>query len=247
VVAVSLVLLALAAFLVPWIGLLIAFNPTSATAFHVHLTTLGLGAASAAAAAVAALGFLAGALWAAPAALVCGTLTGASTVGILVTTEAAWARVAAGGFVCAGVALAAGLHSVGAAERAERVRGRLLAAALLAVALAVVAGTVLLLVDQPRSFTANHVRLAWVWLDVAELLSLANAGLALRRNDPSRALVAGCVGAALLSMDAWVNVTIVPGGAPLAWAIVFALVGELPSAFLCAWAARAGARALRRA
>jgi hypothetical protein len=46
-------------------------------------------------------------------------------------------------------------------------------------------------------------------------------------------------------MDAWVNVTVVPGGAPLAWALAFALVAEIPSVALCAWAALAGVGRLR--
>ena len=60
--------------------------------------------------------------------------------------------------------------------------------------------------------------------------------VALLRNSPAVTVLASIAGT-LLVCDAWFDVVTAQPGSDLAWALVFALLAELPLAALCFWIA----------
>jgi hypothetical protein len=84
----------------------------------------------------------------------------------------------------------------------------------------------------PASATDSHWALAWVGLDSCEALTLFATGLFLLRSDNRCALTATAA-AALLLIDAWIDVTSATAGSELAVAIVMALGAEIPTAVAC--------------
>jgi len=94
----------------------------------------------------------------------------------------------------------------------------------------------------PRHYVANHWDLAWVGVDVAEVvLLLASAWAAWRRLAILIPLVVAS--ATLLLLDAWFDVT-TAGHGDLDTSVLVALLLELPSALLLLWIARRATRHL---
>ncbi len=120
-------------------------------------------------------------------------------------------------------------------ERLRRARGwLLLVLGLVAVALLPWIGY--LSATLPSEHVAHHWQVAWVGLDVAEASALVATFVALLRNSPAVTVLASIAGT-LLVCDAWFDVVTAQPGSDLAWALVFALLAELPLAALCFWLA----------
>jgi hypothetical protein len=88
----------------------------------------------------------------------------------------------------------------------------------------------------PTRYLANHWNVAWVGFDVMLLISLLTTGWAVARRRPwaSTALM---VSAAMLTCDAWFDVTTASGATSTLVSIGFAAGMELPAAGGLAWAA----------
>lgn len=247
----SRVLLGLAAVLGPWIVLLLIFNPVTGTVVHVRLAGVGLSSAAAATAAITAIGVLRGAPWMLPASAACLTLLafGAMTRLVLVHPDGASLIGVTVPVIVAvpGIILAATVIHRVPSSRTGRPSSWMIgiAIALIGVALALVVGAVLAAVQDSSPVPVDHIRTVWVLLDIAELVGLARTAHALQSGDARGTLLAGTASATLLLTDAWVNTVLVPGGHALISASVYDVIGELPSAFLSAWAALLGFRALR--
>jgi hypothetical protein len=96
----------------------------------------------------------------------------------------------------------------------------------------------------PRHYIANHWDLAWVGLDVAQVLMLLLAAWAAWRR---RALliIFSTSAATLLLLDAWFDVTTARGGA-FDESLVLALVFEVPFAIALLWVTRRTVQQLER-
>jgi hypothetical protein len=95
----------------------------------------------------------------------------------------------------------------------------------------------------PRRSVAHHYDAAWVGFDLILILVLARIGWLAARRDPHVVLTAAA-GATLLLVDAWFDVVTSAPGAQRTQAILFALVLELPGAFLCGLLAHRGLHAV---
>ncbi len=94
--------------------------------------------------------------------------------------------------------------------------------------------------ELPRHYVANHWDIAWVGLDVAQVLMLsASAWAAWRRN--TLLVIFATASAMLLMVDAWFDVTTARRG-DLAQGIVLAVLVEVPSAIILLWVAYRGLR-----
>jgi hypothetical protein len=111
---------------------------------------------------------------------------------------------------------------------------RWLTIALAIAALALVPSVVIVLVVGPGVQIATHLRLAWIGLDVFELLALAHTGSALHRRSVTVVVPATITGALLLC-DAWINI-IPSSAAAQSEGIALAFV-EVPMAALSFWVA----------
>ncbi|WP_326566465.1 hypothetical protein VSH64_31930 [Amycolatopsis rhabdoformis] len=85
----------------------------------------------------------------------------------------------------------------------------------------------------PDTYAAQHWRLAWLGLDVLELVGLLLTGWWLLRHDRRAPLVAAATAAVLL-VDAWFDVT--TAGPDVGESVAMALV-ELPLAAFCLFSA----------
>ncbi len=88
----------------------------------------------------------------------------------------------------------------------------------------------------PRHYVANHWDLAWVGLDIAQVIMLLLAAWAAWRGRALLILFATAAGTLLL-VDAWFDVTTTRNGG-LAQSVLFALLIEIPAAvalFLITW------------
>jgi hypothetical protein len=242
VLALALLLLAVAE--IGWIGALLVVQESRVDAVHVHLATTGMGIACSGAAAAAAVGALRRTGWAAPLAIACAAAAAFTAVAVLIAVPGASWPLAALGLAGALVAAAAGASILAGASHPAVRRGAAVALAAFAVLIAVEA--VLAVALRGDAVALHRVRAAVVLLDALQVLSLATAGLALRGGRMAAALCAGSAGAALFLTDLWLNVVLVPGGRPLHEALLFALVGEIPAAALCARAALLGVRGMSR-
>jgi hypothetical protein len=86
----------------------------------------------------------------------------------------------------------------------------------------------------PSRHVAHHWDAVWVGFDLFEAAALAGTVIALARCSPRVGLLAAIAGTALLS-DAWFDLATADPGRELGWALLEALVGELPLAALCFW------------
>jgi hypothetical protein len=106
-------------------------------------------------------------------------------------------------------------------------RPRLLSLLMVAAVLEM-AWTVFLGWSLPRHYVANHWRLAWVGLDVAEIVMLLATAWAAWRRRATLILFATITGT-LLVVDAWFDVTTARHG-DLLQSVVLAVVVEIPAA-----------------
>ena len=120
-------------------------------------------------------------------------------------------------------------------ERLRRAR-RWLLLVLGGVAVVLLPWTGYLSATLPSEHVAHHWRVAWAGLDLAEAAALVATFVALLRNSPAVTVLASIAGT-LLVCDAWFDVVTAQPGSDLAWALVFALLAELPLAALCFWIA----------
>lgn len=110
-------------------------------------------------------------------------------------------------------------------------RRRLFLVVVTIAALALIPWVVVLAAKLPKHYVAGHWRLAWVGFDMALLVSLAlTSYLAWRRRHA--VIVAAFIASALLTCDAWFDVTTSLGRVDVAVAIASALLLELPLAVL---------------
>lgn len=100
-------------------------------------------------------------------------------------------------------------------------------------ALAETAWTIYLGWRLPRHYVANHWDLAWIGLDVAQIIMLLLAAWAAWRGRALLILFASSAGT-LLVLDAWFDVTTARHG-DFTQSLVLALVVEVPSAIALFW------------
>jgi len=113
---------------------------------------------------------------------------------------------------------------------------------LIAGAVLEVAWTVYLGWRLPRHHVAYHWDVAWVGLDVAEILMLVGAAWAAWRRRAVLILFS-IASATLLLLDAWFDVT-TSGHQGFKGSLTLAIVVEVPSALALLWVARRAAHAL---
>ncbi len=94
----------------------------------------------------------------------------------------------------------------------------------------------------PRHYVAHHWDLAWVGLDVAEILLLLGSAWAAWRRRAILILFA-VASATLLLLDAWFDVT-TAGHGDFRVSVVVSLLVEVPSALALLWIARRATRRL---
>jgi hypothetical protein len=102
-----------------------------------------------------------------------------------------------------------------------------------AVAVALFPWTAFLSANLPARHVAHHWDVVWAGFDLFEATALIATVVALARCSPVVSLLGAISGTALLC-DAWFDV-LTAGGGDLRWALLEALVGELPLAVLCFW------------
>ncbi|MGA7836258.1 MAG: hypothetical protein WCA31_13715 [Acidimicrobiales bacterium] len=120
-------------------------------------------------------------------------------------------------------------------------RDRLLVVLLIA-AVAEIAWAVYLGWSLPRHYVAHHWVLAWVGLDVGEVLMLLACAWAAWRQ---RALLItfAIAAATMFVLDAWFDVTTAGRGDELQ-SVLLAVFGEIPAALLLVWVSRRAAKRL---
>ena len=104
------------------------------------------------------------------------------------------------------------------------------------VAVALLPWTAYLSATLPSEHLANHWDIAWAGLDLFEAASLVLLFVAVVRRSAFVPMFAAVAGTGLLC-DAWFDVMTAGTGRSFHWAIVEALVVELPLATLCFWLA----------
>jgi hypothetical protein len=104
------------------------------------------------------------------------------------------------------------------------------------VAVALLPWTAYLSATLPSEHLANHWDIAWAGLDLLEAMALVALFIAVVRRSVFVPMFAAVAGTALVC-DAWFDVMTAGTGRSLRWAIIEALVAELPLAALCFWLA----------
>jgi hypothetical protein len=88
----------------------------------------------------------------------------------------------------------------------------------------------------PVREVSPHYNLAWTGFDVLlAVVLLATGGAVIARS--KYLAVTATSAATLLVVDAWFDITTSPAGSDLLWALVMAVVAELPLAVACGWLA----------
>jgi hypothetical protein len=247
----ALLLLAFAALEIPWVVYLAFFQIQSATVYHTHLAAAGVTLGALVGCAVAAGGLWRGAPWTPIATTVAGTmLLSGGVAGALAVDLPEFAGLnrsvtllvitvpgAAVAFVASYRALA---HKFG------RGVDRVFAVALLTVAGLLLVRLVITFSSTGAELSASHLRLLVVLLDTAEVVALGGAGLALMKDRPAAAIFFGSAGVVLFLGDAWLNLVLVPAGPAFVAAILYAVVGEVPSTAMCAMTVAIGYRHWRQ-
>ncbi|MBW4030172.1 MAG: hypothetical protein HIU57_05770 [Acidobacteria bacterium] len=95
--------------------------------------------------------------------------------------------------------------------------------------------TVYVGIDLPRHYVANHWDVAWVGLDVAQIIMLAGTAWAGWRRT-NLMVVFATSAATLLMIDAWFDVTTARRGDQVQGIVLAGLV-EVPSALILTWVA----------
>jgi hypothetical protein len=88
----------------------------------------------------------------------------------------------------------------------------------------------------PSEHVTHHWQVAWAGFDLFEAAALVGTLVAMLRRSVFVTALASIAGTALLC-DAWFDLVTAQPGRDFAWALVFALAGELPLAALCFWIA----------
>jgi hypothetical protein len=104
------------------------------------------------------------------------------------------------------------------------------------VAVALLPWTAYLSATLPSEHLANHWDIAWAGLDLLEAVALLALFVAVVRRSVFVPMFAAVAGTALIC-DAWFDVMTAGTGRSLHWAVVEALVAEVPLAVLCFWLA----------
>jgi hypothetical protein len=104
------------------------------------------------------------------------------------------------------------------------------------VAVALLPWTAYLSATLPSEHLANHWDIAWAGLDALEAAALVLLFIAVVRRSVFVPMFAAVAGTSLVC-DAWFDVMTAGTGRSLRWAIIEALVAEIPLAALCFWAA----------
>ncbi|HQR79275.1 MAG TPA: hypothetical protein PLT68_03535 [Actinomycetota bacterium] len=211
---------------IPWVLFLIFTQARTGQAQHTHLAALGLSGGGALMCVVTSV-----LLW-----------RGSRSVMLAATMAATW--LGAGVFFAlvlsaVTVVLAGVVGTVVAAVAARRAMRRLrpepvLAVLMAATAVAMLTHFLLVLGSAPTTIEADHLRVLVVLYDTAEVVSLLGLGWAMRRGLVNKAIAFGGAGVVLFTLDAWVNLAVVPAGPALAAAVFYAVVGEVPSIVMCA-------------
>ena len=105
-----------------------------------------------------------------------------------------------------------------------------------AVAIALFPWTAYLSATLPSKHVTHHWQVAWAGFDLFEAAALVGTVVAMIRRSVFVTAIASVAGTALLC-DAWFDLVTAQPGRELGWALLFALVGELPLAALCFWIA----------
>jgi hypothetical protein len=119
--------------------------------------------------------------------------------------------------------------------RLRRVRHWLLLV-LGAVAIGLLPWTAYLSATLPSEHVTHHWQLAWTVFDLFEAAALGATVVAILRRSVFVPTFAAITGTALLC-DAWFDLVTAAPGSEFYWALVTALVGEIPLAALCFWIA----------
>jgi hypothetical protein len=105
-----------------------------------------------------------------------------------------------------------------------------------AVAIALFPWTAYLSATLPSRHVTDHWDVAWPVFDLFEAAALVATVVALARCSSHLSMFASVAGTSLLC-DAWFDTVTAGAGRDLGWALLEALVGELPLAVLCFWIA----------
>jgi hypothetical protein len=105
-----------------------------------------------------------------------------------------------------------------------------------AVAIGLFPWTAYLSATLPSEHVTHHWQVAWAGFDLFEAAALVGTFIAMLRRSVFVTALASVAGTALLC-DAWFDLVTAQPGRDFAWALVFALAGELPLAGLCFWIA----------
>jgi hypothetical protein len=104
------------------------------------------------------------------------------------------------------------------------------------VAVALLPWTVYLSITLPPRHESAHWDIVWPGLDVGIALAVLATVIGLVRLSPQLPVFASIAGTLLLC-DAWFDTVTSQAGSELAWAVVEALVAEVPLALFCFWIA----------
>jgi hypothetical protein len=104
------------------------------------------------------------------------------------------------------------------------------------VAIALFPWTAYLSATLPSEHVTHHWQVAWAGFDLFEAAALVGTVMAILRRSVFVTVLASVAGTALLC-DAWFDLVTAEPGREFGWALLFALVGELPLAALCFWIA----------
>jgi hypothetical protein len=88
----------------------------------------------------------------------------------------------------------------------------------------------------PSEHVTHHWQVAWAGFDLFEAAALVATFVAMLKRSAFVTVAASVAGTALLC-DAWFDLVTAEPGREFWWALLFALVGELPLAALCFWIA----------
>jgi hypothetical protein len=114
---------------------------------------------------------------------------------------------------------------------------------LAAIALALIPWTAYLSATLPGEHVAHHWDVAWAGFDVFEAAALTATLIALVRRSARLPVFAAIAGTALIA-DAWFDLLTSSPGHDRGWALLEAVLGELPLAALCYWLAYDSAEAI---
>ena len=126
-----------------------------------------------------------------------------------------------------------------------RVVPRWVPPAFLAIATLLIPWVIVLVIRLPDDYTAARWRLAWGGFDVALSVSLFVTALLVQRRS-ALGQTAAAITATLLVCDAWFDV-VTSRGRDIVFAVVLAVVAEIPLAVICLWIARGVERVLEDA